>query len=159
MHVLDASSIIHAWDNYPIVQFPGLWDWIATQIAEGEIVIPSVALDEVEHKYEECATWLKDNDIEKVHVSNAIIQDALRIKALIGVVDDKYHSKGVDENDILIISAALNRHADLISNEGRKPRPDIPSKNKIPGVCNLPEVSVNCINFLEYIKNSEAIFR
>ena len=133
MYVLDASSIIHAWDNYPILQFPGLWDWIATQITEGRIVIPSVALEEVGHKYEECATWLKDNDIEKVHVSNAIIQDAMRIKALIGVVDDKYHPKGVDENDILIISTALNRRAGLISNEGRRPRPEIQSKNKIPG--------------------------
>ncbi len=33
MLAFDASSI-HAWDNYPIIQFPGLWDWMASQIAE-----------------------------------------------------------------------------------------------------------------------------
>jgi predicted nucleic acid-binding protein len=159
MHVFDASSIIHAWDNYPILQFPGLWDWLASKITEGEIVIPSVALEEVEHKYEDCAAWLKDNEIEKVSMTNAIVQEAIRIKTLIGVAGDKYHPKGVDENDILIISTALTHRADLVSNEGRRPRPDILAKNKIPAVCDMPEVSVSCINFLEYIKSSEAIFR
>lgn len=159
MQVFDASSMIYAWDNYPILQFPGLWQWMATQIAEGSIVIPSVAFDEVEHKYQECADWLREKEIEKVSVTNAILQDALRIKGLIGVVGDKYHPKGVDENDIIIISTALNCRAELISNEGRKQRPDVIAKSKIPAVCAMPDVSVPCINFLEYIKRSNTVFR
>ena len=47
MKVFDASSIIHAWDDYPFEQFPPLWDWMSEQIDAGEIVIPRVALDEV----------------------------------------------------------------------------------------------------------------
>jgi hypothetical protein len=43
MRVFDASSMIYAWDNYPERQFPGLWDWMAKQVEEENIVLPSVA--------------------------------------------------------------------------------------------------------------------
>ncbi len=47
MQVFDASSMIYAWDNYPMRQFPGLWEWMATQIGEKKLMMPSVAFDEV----------------------------------------------------------------------------------------------------------------
>lgn len=50
MQVFDASSMIYAWDNYPVRQFPGLWQWIASQIKVEALVMPSVAFDEVAHK-------------------------------------------------------------------------------------------------------------
>jgi hypothetical protein len=55
MRVFDASSMIYAWDNYPLQQFPPLWGWMANQIEQGELAMPSVALDEVAHKAPECA--------------------------------------------------------------------------------------------------------
>ena len=48
MQVFDASSIIYAWDNYPIQQFPGLWEWIATQIEAELVTMSSVAFELVE---------------------------------------------------------------------------------------------------------------
>ncbi len=59
MQVLDASSALYAWDNYPLEQFPPLWAWLARQIATGELTIPAVALDEVGHKSPDAAVWLK----------------------------------------------------------------------------------------------------
>jgi hypothetical protein len=50
MQVFDASSIIYAWDNYPIRQFPGLWEWMVKQIEDEKLAIPSIAFDEVEKK-------------------------------------------------------------------------------------------------------------
>lgn len=159
MRVFDASSMIYAWDNYPMQQFPGLWKWMAGQIGAGELAIPSVALEEVAHKAPECAEWGKACDIEKIEITNAILQDAYQIKALLGIAGDKYHPKGVDENDLLIIAAAANRIADLVSDESKQKLPDIPAKRKIPAVCVMDEVGVTCISFIEYIKLSRAVFR
>jgi predicted nucleic acid-binding protein len=115
MQLFDASSIIYAWDNYPIRQFPGLWAWMAEQIAERTVVMLTVAFDEVENKIPECAAWLMNNHIEQLPVNNAIIQKALVIKRILGIVGDNYHSKGVGENDIFIIAAASVNQLRLVS--------------------------------------------
>ena len=160
MRVFDASSIIYAWDNYPIDQFPPLWEWMASQVATKELAMSSVALDEVRHKSLECAEWLNTNHLEQLAVSNAIVQEAKRIKGLLGIVGDNYHPKGVDENDILIIATARLHGAELVSDEERQAKPpQVSSKRKIPAVCVMAEVSVSCINFIDYIKASGAIFR
>ena len=160
MQVFDASSMIYAWDNYPVRQFPGLWDWMATQIEEKKLAMPKVAFDEVAHKAPECGQWLKDRDIDLIEISNAILQDAMSIKNLLGIVDDSYHPKGVGENDLLIIATAKQNEAELVSDEERqRTLPLLPGKRKIPAVCQMGEVSVTCVNFVEYIKQSDVVFR
>jgi len=160
MRVFDASSMICAWDNYPIGQFPGLWEWMASQIEAKELVMPSVAFEEVQNKTPDCGEWLKDSGLEQLTVTNAILQDAKRIKGLLGIVDDNYHAKGVGENDILIIATARQHGAELVSDEERQTNlPKVSSKRKIPAVCVMKPVSVSCINFIEYIKDSGAVFR
>lgn len=159
MQVFDASSMIYAWDNYPVRQFPGLWEWMERQIEDKNLVMPSVALEEVACKTPDCGEWLKDRNLEQLEISNAIVQEALRIKGLLGIVGDSYHAKGVGENDILIIASARIHGGVLVSNEGRQKLPDIPAKRKIPAVCAMPGVSVPCINFIEFIKQSNEVFR
>lgn len=159
MLVFDASSIIHAWDNYPIRQFPGLWEWLAEQVSEKKVVMPTVAFDEVDKKLPECSDWLRDNHIKQFPVTNAILQKALLIKHTLGIVGDSYHSKGVSENDIFIIATASVNTVGLISDEGRQQKlPDIPAKRKIPTVCAMDDVGVPCINFIEFIKRSGVVF-
>ncbi|MFZ2541638.1 MAG: DUF4411 family protein [Gallionella sp.] len=160
MRVFDASSMIYAWDNYPIGQFPPLWEWMASQIEAKELVMSSVAFDEVNHKTPDCGEWLKENNLEQLAISNAILQEAKRIKGLLGIVDDNYHAKGVGENDILIIATARLHGVELVSDEERQTnQPQVSAKRKIPAVCSMHTVSVSCINFIEYIKASGAVFR
>lgn len=160
MQVFDASSMIYAWDNYPMRQFPGLWEWMAAQVEEKQLVIPTVAFEEVEHKAPDCGEWLKDNNLEQLPISNAILQDAKRIKGLLGIVGDNYHPNGVGENDILIIATARAHGTELVSDERKQTAlPLALSRFKIPAVCDMAEVAVTCINFIEYIKRSEAVFR
>lgn len=160
MQVFDASSMIYAWDNYPILQFPPLWEWIAEQIDEKKLVMPSVAFDEVENKMPECGKWLEECNIVQLEISNEIVHEAMRIKKLLGIVNDNYHTKGVGENDLLIIATAWVHKTELISDEKRQITPPKEStKRKIPAVCSMKDVAVPCINFIEFIKRSGMIFR
>ena len=79
MQVFDASSMIYAWDNYPLRQFPALWDWIAVQIEEKRLVMPKVAFQEVLDKTPDCGKWLELKGLEQLEVNNVILQDAMRI--------------------------------------------------------------------------------
>lgn len=160
MHAFDASSMIYAWDNYPIDQFPGVWTWFSREISDRHITISTVAMEEVKNKTPDCGTWLDANQIYQTAINNAILVEALRIKAIIGIINDHYHSKGVGENDILIIASAKLQGAELVSDEERQPIPPTePRKQKIPAVCKIPTVNVHCINFIEYIKSSKTVFR
>lgn len=158
MRVFDASSMIYAWDNYPLRQFPGLWEWMATQTAAREIQMARVAFDEVNHKVPDCAQWLKEQEILLIDVNNEIALEAVRVKGLLGIRNDKYHPKGVDENDLLIIATAKILGIELISDESKQKLPDIAAKRKIPAVCAMNQVEVPCANFLDFIKRSEVIF-
>jgi hypothetical protein len=158
MLVFDASSIIYAWDNYPVSQFPGLWSWIRDGINQGHIQMPAVAFAEVEHPADECAVWLNDSGLNRIAMTNEILLDAMRIKRLLGILDDKYGS-GVGENDLFIIATAKASQAILVSDERvQAGLPKLMANYKIPAVCKMQEVRVECISFLEFIKRSGAVF-
>lgn len=159
MWVFDASSIIYGWDNYPPSQFPPFWNWMTTQIEANHLVMPSVAFKEVNDKIPECGQWLRAHNLQQLTVNNAITAEAVRIKGLLGIVGDNYHPKGVGENDIFIIATAKVYQCPLVSNEGMQNNlPNLLSKCKIPRVCLFPDVQIRCINFIEFIKESGAIF-
>lgn len=157
MQVFDASSIIYAWDNYPKEQFPGLWDWMSKQVETRLVAMPNIAFEEVGNKMPECASWLKEGNIELLPVTNSVAQKALNIKRLLGIVSDKYGG-GVGENDIIIIASACVNNLQLVSEEQQAHKPNALKNSKIPTVCALKEVSVPCIKFIEYIKASKEVF-
>ena len=106
MQTFDASSMLYAWDNYPFEQFPPLWNWMAQNLQNGVFTMPRAALDEVKHKSPDCASWLRASSLGILPETNEIVAEALRINTLLGIQNDQYHPKGVDENDILIIATA-----------------------------------------------------
>ena len=153
--VLDASSAIHAWDTYPNENFPLFWDWFAEIIHKGEIVLPQDARDEINRILSPCGKWLAERNLEVIRLSDAIVHEAMRIKGILCISNDGYHPKGVDENDIDIIATAKILGCTLVSNEAKQPSlPDRMPKYKIPSVCALPEVNVQCINLINLISRS-----
>ncbi|CCD28597.1 conserved hypothetical protein [Candidatus Glomeribacter gigasporarum BEG34] len=122
--------------------------------------MPAVAYAEVYAKDTDCSKWLVKENLEQLSVTNVIVQDAMRIKTLLGIVDDQYKSGGVGENDLLIIATARAHGYELVSNERRQNIPPaIAPKRKIPAVCSMVGVAVPCIDFIQYIRRSRAVFR
>lgn len=159
MRVLDASSIVHAWDNYPIEVFPRLWNWIAVEVEEQNFTMCCVSYDEVEHVAPECAAWLHANHLMTHSIGNEIAARALDIKAELGIVADEYHPHGVDENDILAIATAGVHHVRIVSDEAKQPNlPSNRKRYKIPAVCLLPAVGTPCENFLDVLKAAGQAF-
>jgi len=154
MYSFDASSMIHAWDNYPISNphFESLWQWFAGQIGNSQFGISKIALDEVSHKIPECGEWLKNNHIKVHPLTPRSLLTAQQIKTLLGIVEERY-TKGVGENDLFIIAIAKETITTLVSEEARQNNlPSLKSNYKIPAVCEMFDVGVTCISFVELLK-------
>lgn len=154
--MFDASSIVHAWDNYPreLIVFETLWEEIGTLVQAGEISFSQVALDEVGHVSPDCRQWLDDCDVVSLPVTADILDIATQLKADLGIVNDNYHPDGVDENDLLIISTAKHHGVQLVSNE--KVQNNLPGnqrKYKIPAVCQH-KADVECCAFVDFLNEN-----
>jgi len=159
MRVIDASSTIFAWDNYPITHFPKLWEWLASEFEAGTLYMPNAAFGEVGHKVPDCQNWLTDCSCQVAPETNQIVQAAYQIKQLLGIQNDQFHPDGVDENDVLIIATAKANGHMLVSNENKQPTlPANMKRLRIPAVCDLTPVGVTCNNFVEYFKASGKVF-
>lgn len=158
--LIDASSAIHAWQHYPIEQFPKLWDWLAKQINQKEIQSIKKIMDEIEHKEELCYKWLKDKNTETIETDDEIAQEALSIMKRLNITDTHNNAPGVNFNDVLLIAAAKKMEKSVISNEAvQNISPTSKGKNyKIPLVCRTQDPKVNCLSFLEFIKEGGAVF-
>lgn len=155
MYSFDASSMILAWDNYPPENphFNSLWQWFSEQIANKTFSISAKALEEVVHKIPECGDWLKGNNIEVHPLTATSLATAQNIKNVLGIVEDNY-KKGVGENDLFIISIAKENEKILVSEESRQNNLSLLLKPnyKIPAVCGLPEVNIECVCFVDLLK-------
>ncbi|MBB3117714.1 DUF4411 family protein [Pseudoduganella violacea] len=157
MQVFDTSSIIYAWDNYPIEQFPNLWGWLAQELNASRICLSEVVSSEILGVSSECSQWLHSLAISYLPVNDAILQEALRIKALLQI--GAHYQGGVGENDLLVIATAKQHTAELITNEAiQRTLPKLKANYKIPAVCKLPTVAVNCCSFLDFMRRSKVVF-
>lgn len=158
MRAFDTSSIVHAWDNYPIQKFPTLWAGLALQLIAGEIAFPSVVIDEIRFVSPDCLRWMNEVGYRQLPITDAILLLALEIREYLGI-DNPRGSGGVGENDIFIVcSAALNR-CGIVSNEAIQAIPPAnKQKFKMPAVCALQRLNVDCVNFLQYLNSLQGDF-
>lgn len=156
MWMFDASSFIYAWRHYPKNQFPLFWDWLQQEIQAKRVTIANVALKEVEHRTPECREWLDQCGIHNISSNSEIARRAADIKQYLRT---DYTGYGVGENDLVIISTARQMGRVLVSEEAAQPSlPDEFHNYKIPAVCKLPRVRVECIRLIDFIVNSGQVF-
>ena len=155
----DASSIIHAWDHYPVTQFPKLWEWLGAEFNAGRFTLPEVADDETKQRAPDCHAWLHQHNVELIRITQAILDDAVNIKTMLGIASDRDYRGGVGENDLIIIATCKQVGIELVSNEGRQNAlPQNLANCKIPAVCGMATVNVTCIDFRELLVRSGKIF-
>ena len=154
LYSFDASSIIHFYDNYPIENphLAGLWDWFAERMDNGDFVISRRAYDEVIHKTDGLPDWF--NEINIFEDTIADLEEAQIIKDLLEIEEEEFHPKGVGENDIFIISISKRLNSVLVSNESQINLPGLKKKYKIPSVCSLPEIDIECINIADLLRRN-----
>ena len=158
MPAFDTSSIIHAWDHYPLKQFPKVWEWLGEEFKAERFTMPQVAEEETKVRDSDCYTWLHLHKVKILPVTQAILDDALKIKTALGIVNDRYGA-GVGENDLLIIATCMQSRLELVSNESLQHElPKNLAKYKIPAVCGMQDVKVACVNFRELIVRSGKVF-
>ena len=153
----DASSLIYFWENYPVenVHFQSLWyNWFRDNAVTENFCISSIAYQEVRHKIPDLEVWFKKNKIS-LRVLKTLPMDLLlakKIKDILAIQEDNY-GKGVGENDLVIIAIAKRLELTLVSDEKKQlALPPVKKNYKIPAVCSLEQVKVNCINFVELLK-------
>ena len=159
MPTFDASSLILSWHEYSKDLFPPLWDWLGKGFGDGSLAVSQVAFDEVKQKSEACTDFLRDCGLQPRPVTAEIVTEALRLKGLLGILNEEYSPRGVGENDLLIIATANVEGAVLVSEEGRQQNlPNVMKNCKIPAVCGLAEVQVRCVRFIELLRESGQTF-
>jgi len=166
LYNFDASAIVYLWDNYPIQNphFDSIWKWFSNHVEQENFIISDVAINEVRQKilYDAILkTVPKSADfiaiLNIITVFKKVPADLLtaqKIKNILEIEEDKYHSKGVGENDLLIIANAKRTCSILVTNEKRQDDVitiKIRAKYKIPAVCNLDTVGVENINLAELL--------
>ncbi|WP_256079150.1 DUF4411 family protein [Massilia sp. YIM B04103] len=157
MLVFDTSSIIYAWDNYPPDQFPTLWSWLAQELNANRICLSEIVSTEVLGVSPECSHWLHSLTVSYLPINDAILQEALRLKALLQI--GAHYQGGVGENDLLVIATTKQHNAELITNEAvQRTLPKLRANYKIPAVCDLPTVEVDCCSFLDFMRRSKVVF-
>lgn len=124
-----------------------------------QVISPSVipALQEVDHVAPDCRQWLREKGVSPTPIDGTILSEAMNSKNLLGIVEQQFHPRGVDENDLIIISSATILGATLITNEARQlDLPDNPAKYKIPAVCDL--IGLPWTDFTRLLRNNGGTF-
>ena len=153
IHLIDASSILRVWNACPPEAHPDLWAWIAKRIAARNFQIIDAIDAEVKVAVPECHAWLHASGINVISTEGRIELRASEIAASLGIVGNNY-GDGVGWNDLLLIAAAEEINARVVSEEGRQ-KEDARREGwncKIPAVCEM--LGISCVSLVWLIRRS-----
>ena len=155
--VYDTSSLVDIWRYYlrRTGLFPEFWAWLLASFQE-EAYIPADAFEELEREEPDFAELLKAQNVKPVEPNERIDGEDRAIREELGVGPKGFSSAGVDEADVAIIATAKVLQATLISEEKQKDPPKRLARYKIPSVCKLPSVKVQCMDIKDMLSAIKA---
>ena len=168
MRSMDTSSIIHAWENYPISMFPHLWAWFAEEIKTKNLIFSEVVAKELRPKSDECLAWIKaqhkagkgkffPKTEQNIQIAERIRGDLLAGSEAAELAEE---GEGVGMNDLHIIALAEVQKTVLVTNEKRQNFAHLVASNarketyRMPAVCE-GLADVVCEAWIDYLKAEE----
>ena len=148
---LDSDAIINAWRDYPIQNFPNIWEWVENLGREQIGGMSEVVFQELEKGGDECYEWFRERKELFVHPNSEGIQNEVR--RLVNYYKNFGVITGKNEGDPYVIALAVVKGAIVVTNES-------PSNNmngpKIPDVCRVEGIQI--IKFVQVITNEGVVF-
>jgi len=153
-YCIDACAILDFWDiqertrpyHVKVKSFRVIWEYIASKVAGGEIIVPKIVADEVDavSSNEELKLWLKSNRKRFVDYNRSI-------PALQKIVNKYtiYTTNKGSMADAVVVAIAMSSNLKVITSEILVSQHS-PVKPKIPNVCN--DFSVKWMNLPEFFE-------
>ncbi len=158
---MDANIFMTAWYiTYPKDVFSEVWNDLAK--VRDQLIIISPIFDEIEpyastdkikprneleDKYP-LRLWLERNNFNSVDIETSIKDEAIDLERKYEIED---RGKGVNKNDILLITYARKNKYCVVTFESKQLQPPTEKKNyKIPLVCEIEKV--DCMSFVEMLR-------
>lgn len=94
----DTSAFINGWRyHYPPATFPGVWELIAVALADGRVIAPREALNELEAKDDDVYAWAKPMAAAFVDPDGDVQREAGSVQAFPPQAGDPGQSRSVGD--------------------------------------------------------------
>ena len=148
---LDSDAVINAWRDYPIENFPKIWDWIQLMGRERILGMSEVVFRELEKGGDECYRWFKERKMDFVHPNDDDVQREL--DRLVNTYNNFGLITGKNEGDPFVVAIAIAKDCIVVTNESMSNNLNGP---KVPDVCRAE--GIQWIKFVDVIRREGVTF-
>lgn len=148
---LDSDAAINAWRDYPIENFPKIWDWIEHMGINGIAGMSEVVFHELEKGGDECFAWFKQRKEYFVYPNNQEVQKEL--ERLVNSYNNFGIITGKNEGDPFVVALAIVKECTVVTNESMSNNMNGP---KVPDVCRAERIQ--WIKFVDVIRRESVTF-
>ncbi|CAN5237908.1 DUF4411 family protein [soil metagenome] len=148
---LDSDAAINAWRDYPIENFPKIWDWIEQMGKNGVAGMSEVVFQELEKGGDECFDWFKQRKEHFVYPNDEEVQREL--ERLVNSYNNFGIITGKNEGDPFVVALAIVKDCTVVTNESMSNNMNGP---KVPDVCRAE--GIQWIKFVDVIRREGVTF-
>ena len=148
---IDSDVLIQAWRDYPIDNFPSVWNSLESMAERGIIGVSELILDELKRGGDDLYKWAKDLQ------STIVIPTTAEIESEVAYLVNEYSNFGIitgkNMGDPFVVALARANNCSVVTNEKRSGNLNGP---KIPDIC-LSE-NITWVRFVDIIKEQGLVF-